>query len=118
MHFHRRQADLWLVAEGEALVAAADLRQTDASGARPAIETHELKAGDAIFLPELVAHGFYARTALTLIYLVTNEFDGSDEQGFAWDDPLAAIAWDDLDPILSDRDRSNPDLATALTTAR
>ncbi|NTU76473.1 MAG: UDP-N-acetylmuramoyl-L-alanine--D-glutamate ligase, partial [Alphaproteobacteria bacterium] len=26
---------------------------------------------------------------LELIYLVTNEYDGTDELGFAWDDPLA-----------------------------
>jgi dTDP-4-dehydrorhamnose 3,5-epimerase-like enzyme len=47
---------------------------------------------------------------------VTNEFDGSDELGFAWDDPAVAVRWPVLEatpdgrPILSDRDRSNPPL--------
>jgi dTDP-4-dehydrorhamnose 3,5-epimerase-like enzyme len=48
---------------------------------------------------------------------VTNEFDGSDELGFAWDDPAVGVPWPavpstpDGKPILSDRDRSNPSLA-------
>lgn len=115
MHFHARQSDLWLVADGAAVVAVADLRgMVEAATARPQVETLELAAGDAILIPELVAHGFYARTDLTLIYLVTNEFDGSDELGFHWADPDAAIPWPDSDPIVSERDRSNPDIRTAL----
>jgi hypothetical protein len=47
-----------------------------------------------------------------LVYLVTNEYDGSDEAGFAWDDALAAVPWPlpaptpDGRPILSERDRA------------
>ena len=115
MHFHRLQSDLWIVLEGTALVAVADVRpMLDGRAARPSVETHELSSHQAILIPELVAHGFYALTDLTLVYLVTNEFDGSDEHGFAWDDARAATPWRDRDPILSARDRSNPDLPTAL----
>ncbi len=52
------------------------------------------------------------------MYLVTNEFDGTDELGFAWDDPLAAIPWPDQEPILSPRDQSNPSLTAALEGLR
>ena len=38
-------------------------------------------------IPAGVAHGFLALEPLELLYLVTNEYDGSDELGFAWDDP-------------------------------
>jgi dTDP-4-dehydrorhamnose 3,5-epimerase-like enzyme len=64
-----------------------------------------------------VAHGFLALEALTLVYLVTAEYDDTDELGFAWDDPLAGVPWPavpgqaDGRPILSGRDRSNPSLA-------
>jgi dTDP-4-dehydrorhamnose 3,5-epimerase len=67
-------------------------------------------------IPVGVAHGFLALEPLELIYLVTNEYDGTDELGFAWDDPLAAVPWPALHmttdgrPVLSDRDRSNPSL--------
>jgi dTDP-4-dehydrorhamnose 3,5-epimerase-like enzyme len=48
---------------------------------------------------------------------VSNEFDGSDELGFAWDDPAVAVPWPpvpgtpDGGPILSGRDLANPPLA-------
>ena len=70
-----------------------------------------------VVIPAGVAHGFLALDQLELIYLVTNEFDGSDELGFAWDDPAVGVPWPtvagtpDGRPILSDRDRSNPSLA-------
>lgn len=115
MHFHRRQADLWIVAEGSAFAALLDLRPVlDGSAQRPPAATVELRTGSALYLPRLVAHGFYALADLALIYLVTREFDGSDELGFAWDDPELAIEWPSAEPVLSDRDRSNPSLADAL----
>ena len=115
MHFHRRQSDLWVVVEGRALVAVADLRELVKGVARkPTVETFELAAGGAVFIPALVAHGFLALSELALVYLVSNEYDGTDELGFAWDDPLAAIPWPARDPVLSARDRSNPSLADAV----
>lgn len=114
MHFHRRQADLWVVSSGRALVAACDLRAIGEGRGSPTTEMHELNAGDCIFLPRLVAHGFLAVEPIELIYFVTNEYDGSDELGFAWDDPEVGIAWPIEEPILSDRDSANPPLRTAL----
>ena len=64
-----------------------------------------------------VAHGFLALEPLQLVYLVTNEYDGTDELGFAWDDPASrtclagAPGHAGRAPILSERDRSNPSLA-------
>ena len=115
MHFHRRQADLWVVSSGRALAAACDLRTVTDAGGSPRVEMHELGSGDCIFLPRLVAHGFLAIEPIELIYFVTNEYDGSDELGFAWDDPEVGISWPIDDPILSDRDRENPPLRVAIT---
>ena len=41
--------------------------------------------------------------------------EASDELGFAWDDPGAAIPWPTQSPILSDRDAANPPLAGVIT---
>lgn len=117
LHFHVRQLDHWIVASGRAFVALVDVRPlvADAAG-RPIVETRELGADGTVTIPAGVAHGFLALEPLELIYLVTNEFDGTDELGFAWDDPVAAVPWPpvpgtpDGRPILSDRDRSNPSL--------
>lgn len=113
MHFHQRQSDLWVVIEGEALAAVVDLRRLK-PGEAPGVEMHDLGAGGALFIPAGVAHGFYARSDLTLVYLVTNEYDGSDEHGFAWDDPDAAIPWPTRAVTLSERDAGNPPLRDVL----
>jgi len=114
MHFHRRQTDLWMLAEGRAFVAVADLRRLP-DEPRPAVATFEMRPGDAVLIPEMVAHGFHALEPIALVYLVTNEYDGSDELGFAWNDPDADIPWLVEDPIVSDRDRANPPLRTAIS---
>jgi dTDP-4-dehydrorhamnose 3,5-epimerase len=112
MHFHVRQADLWVVLDGRAVVALADLRQAGSQPTgQPPTAVLELAEGEALFIPERVAHGFYAPVALSLVYLVTREFDGTDEHGFAWDDRLVGIPWPATAPLLSDRDRANPPLA-------
>lgn len=124
LHFHRRQDDLWVVADGRALVALVDVRPILAGSGGAIVETRELLSDEWVFIPSGVAHGFLALAPLQLIYLVTNEYDGSDELGFAWDDPAVAVAWpappDTADgrPILSGRDAGNPSLAELLVQLR
>ena len=121
LHYHRRQLDHWIVLDGRAFVALVDIRPT-ASGARPVVDTRELGADETVTIPVGVAHGFLAVTDLTLMYLVTNEYDGTDELGFRWDDPWAGVPWPkvaasaDGRPILSERDQKNPSLRTLLKT--
>jgi len=115
MHFHLRQSDLWIVLAGRALVALADLRDaTEHPSWNPRTALFELGADEAVVIPERVAHGFFATEDLVLVYLVTNEFDGTDEHAFAWDDPLAAIMWPTDRPTLSAKDRANPSLRDAV----
>jgi len=123
LHYHRRQLDQWIVASGRALVALVDVRPA-VSGVGPAVvETRELAADGTVTIPTGVAHGFLALEPLELIYLVTNEYDGSDELGFAWDDPAVGVPWPpcptpDGRPILSERDQSNPTLEALLARLR
>ena len=117
MHFHLRQADLWLLVEGRAAAAVTDVRPA-LRGGRAASEIIDMTVGDALFIPAQVAHGFLALTDMALVYLVSNEYDGTDEHGFAWDDPEAAIAWPAAPDIISDRDRANPTLRELIATLR
>lgn len=125
LHFHRRQLDHWIVATGRAFVALVDVRPMlgDPAGS-PGVEMRVLEADEWVDIPTGVAHGFLALEPLELIYLVTNEYDGSDELGFAWDDPRADVAWPpvpgtaDGRPILSDRDRTNPTLEALVDQLR
>jgi dTDP-4-dehydrorhamnose 3,5-epimerase len=125
LHLHRRQVDHWVVATGRALVALVDVRPLlDGTGANPVVETRELALDGSVTIPPGVAHGFLALEPLELVYLVSNEYDGSDEHGFAWDDPAVAVPWPHVSstpdgrPILSDRDRSNPRLAELVARLR
>ena len=122
---HRRQLDHWIVAGGRAFVALVDVRPLLADpDARPQVDTRELGPDEWVDIPAGVAHGFLALEPLELVYLVTNEYDGTDELGFAWDDRSAAVPWPTLPntpdgrPILSDRDLANPSLAELVVRLR
>lgn len=120
LHFHRRQLDFWTVETGVAFVALVDVRPAlNGSRDRPIVETATLRRDEALLIPIGVAHGFLALEALDLLYLVTNEYDGTDELGFAWDDPAVGVPWPNVEtadgrPIVSDRDRANSTLAEAV----
>jgi len=124
LHLHRRQLDHWTVISGRAFVALVDVRPAIDDRGHVAVETRELAADDWVTIPAGVAHGFLALETLDLLYLVTNEYDGDDELGFAWDDPDAAVPWPRLAgsvdgrPIVSDRDRSNPGLTALVARLR
>ena len=74
MHLHLRQWDIWHIASGSALVR---LLYADGS------EHYErLDAGLTLAIPPGVAHGFYTEEGCTLMYALTEEYDGTDEYGF------------------------------------
>ncbi len=108
LHFHKRQSDWWIPVSGTLQVALADLRD----GSPTFLKTSILKLNSddcsGVLIPPGVAHGFLALSDVTLVYVVNRYYDGSDEQGVAWNDPLLKIKWALSDPILSDRDRTNP----------
>ena len=84
--------------------------------AGPVVETRELGVDESVVIPQGVAHGFLALEPLELLYLVTNWYDGTDELGFAWDDPAVGVPWPQVQattdgrPIVSERDATNPAL--------
>jgi dTDP-4-dehydrorhamnose 3,5-epimerase len=109
LHYHRKQSDAWYAIAGDAQAMLVDLRSPSD---KPSVRSIELSASkpSVLFIPPGVAHGFLAITEVDLIYWVTHPYDASDEFGVAWDDPKINAPWRLSDPILSDRDRSNPSL--------
>jgi dTDP-4-dehydrorhamnose 3,5-epimerase len=79
--------------------------------------TVELDAAEpvALTIPAGVAHGFATTDGFALLYLVDREYAADDEWGVAWDDPGLGIAWGLSDPVLSERDRTNPPLTDVLS---
>jgi dTDP-4-dehydrorhamnose 3,5-epimerase len=109
LHYHRRQADAWYAISGEAQAMLVDLRSRRD---KPAVVSLELSSQTptVVFIPPGIAHGFLAISDVDLIYWVTHMYDASDEFGVAWDDPTIDAPWRNRDPILSERDQSNPKL--------
>jgi dTDP-4-dehydrorhamnose 3,5-epimerase len=125
LHLHRHQLDHWVVITGRALVALVDVRPLLVDpAAAPLVETRELVEDGSVTIPAGVAHGFLALEPLALAYFVTNAYDGSDELGFAWDEPRAGVPWPRVEgttdgrPILSDRDRASPSLTELVERLR
>lgn len=113
LHYHLHQADYWYVPRGRARVVLHDLREgspTDA--ATLVLELGEEPDGSnlhrGVFIPPGLAHGFAALTDMTITYLVDSYYNPADELGVAWDDPEIGADWGVADPVLSDRDRTNP----------
>ena len=115
MHFHRRQADFWVVLDGMAFVGLYDLRAGSPTQRETTTLTLDARQGlTGLLIPPGVAHGFCAITEVGLLYLVTAEFTGEDEGGFSWNDPDLAISWPFEEPIVSERDRTSGTLASVL----
>ena len=117
MHFHRRQADYWCVLDGTAFIALYDLRPDSGTTRALAAFTVDTAEGHlGLYIPPGVAHGFCALTDMHLQYFVDAYFDGTDEFGFAWNDPQAAIPWPVSEPKVSARDSANPSLTDAMAS--
>jgi len=66
------------------------------------------------WIPPGFAHGFCVVSDDAQIeYKCTEIYDPASEIGIAWNDPALAISWPIADPLLSDRDRTNPSLHAA-----
>jgi dTDP-4-dehydrorhamnose 3,5-epimerase len=109
MHYHLFQADYWYVVAGHAFVALYDFRGSSKTAEKS--ETLEIKEGEdtGLYIPPGVAHGFYAVTDVTLLYMVDQVFDGTDEHSLFWDDPALEITWPfEGEPVVSERDQGSP----------
>lgn len=107
LHYHHKQVDYWYVMNGTIRACLVDLRKS--SPTYKSSQTIELSgdSGLGLFIPTGVAHGFFAQTQATLIYIVDQYYDGDDEFGVLWSDEALSINWGVSDPILSARDQEN-----------
>lgn len=62
-----------------------------------------------IYIPQGVAHGYYALSDATILMKVTTHYTPGDEIGFKWDDEKIGIEWpltDSSEPILAEKDKN------------
>ena len=105
MHAHKIQWDIWHFVAGAAFVQLYDHRDGW-------YDCMTLRGGATIAIPPGVSHGFYTAEGCTLIYLLTREYDGSDEYEWNAADPTwpGAKHWPDRSPNLSVRDATSQSL--------
>ena len=113
MHYHLKQADLWSVPVGRVRAALYDFRTSSpTAGASQMIDLGGAEEPLGVYIPRGVAHGFCALEDAFMSYLVDEYYDGADELGIRWDDPVMRLDWRlTAPPVVSERDARNPALA-------
>jgi dTDP-4-dehydrorhamnose 3,5-epimerase len=106
------QAKLVRAARGSVYDVAVDLRRDSATHGQ--FEAFELSDENfrQLFVPVGFAHGFCVTSEIAdVTYKVSSYYDPATERGIAFDDPEIGIPWPASQPLVSDRDRTNPRLA-------
>ena len=94
---------------GAVFDVALDLRQGSPSFCKWVAVELSAQRGDALYLPEGVAHGYQAlEDDVELFYQMSMPYHPEAGRGVRWNDPAFGIAWPIADPILSERDASYP----------
>jgi dTDP-4-dehydrorhamnose 3,5-epimerase len=106
------QAKLVRAARGAIYDVAIDLRRDSPTyGQHEAFELTDANHRQ-LFVPVGFAHGFCVLSDIAdVTYKVSSYYDPATERGIAFDDPDLGVDWPVDDPIVSDRDRSNPRLS-------
>jgi dTDP-4-dehydrorhamnose 3,5-epimerase len=106
------QAKLIRVARGAIYDVAVDLRRGSPTyGSYEAFELSDENAHQ-IFIPVGFAHGFCVTSDVADVsYKVSSYYDPATERGIAFDDPDIGIPWPAQQPLVSERDRTNPRLS-------
>lgn len=111
LHFQRPpgQGKLVRAARGRILDIAVDIRLGSASfGQHVAVELDD-EDHRQLFVPRGFAHGFAVLSEVAdVVYALDRPYDPLLERGIAWDDPAIGVDWRVAEPLLSERDRSNP----------
>jgi dTDP-4-dehydrorhamnose 3,5-epimerase len=115
IHFQRHpgQGKLVRCVRGTIWDVVVDLRRdSETFGRWEAVELDDVEHRQ-LWIPVGFGHGFCVLSDVAdVVYKCTSLFDPATEAGFRWDDPDVGIDWPaDVEPLLSERDRTAPMLA-------
>lgn len=100
------QGKLVYVARGEVFDVAVDIRRGSPNFGKWHAAILNDQSHKQLFIPPDFAHGFCVLSETAdIIYLLTEEYDPSDQHAIRWNDPDIGITWPIDNPILSDKDR-------------
>ena len=108
------QTKLVRVTRGAILDVVVDLRRDSPSFGRHVAIELSAAAGNQLFVPEGLAHGFCTLAPETEVtYKVNRPYSAAHDRGLLWNDPALAIPWPvtAAEALLSERDRQHPPFA-------
>ena len=120
LHFQRgaaAQAKLVRCTAGEVYDVAVDLRRDSPTFKKWVGVTLSAENKKQFYIPKGFAHGFAVLSATAEFqYKCDNYYAPSEEVGILWNDPQLAIDWPVSAPIISEKDKKNPQLKDLLLT--
>ena len=112
LHYQKEpmaQGKLIGVMQGEIFDVVVDLRKDSPFHGHWSGITLDDKRRNMLYVPEGFAHGFCVLSGeAEIIYYCTKAYSFEHECGILWNDPALNIEWPIANPVLSDKDQSNP----------
>lgn len=112
MHFQtppHDHAKLVYCLQGRVFDAVVDLRVGSPTFGRAFSLELNARDANALYVPQGLAHGFYALEPSTLVYKVTSEYAPEHDGGIHW--ASTEVAWPGAQPLISERDSRFPRLS-------
>ncbi|MEP6506627.1 MAG: dTDP-4-dehydrorhamnose 3,5-epimerase [Gemmatimonadales bacterium] len=102
---HAPQGKLVHVARGSIFDVAVDIRVGSPHfGKWFGVELNDENL-TSLWIPPGFAHGFCVLSETAdVIYKCTALYDGNDDRGVAWNDPVIGVVWPNADPVVSAKD--------------
>jgi dTDP-4-dehydrorhamnose 3,5-epimerase len=111
--WRRPQAKLVRVVNGSIFDAVVDVRRDSPTFGRWCGVELSAENFRQLYVPEGFAHGFCVLSDQADVeYLCSDYYDPGGEAGLLWNDPAVNVEWPTSWPLLSEKDASNPVLAS------
>lgn len=104
-----QQAKLVMVPEGKILDVAVDLRVGSPTFGQYTSEVLSSDNRHLLYIPVGFAHGFAVLSKQALVwYKCSDYYNAEAERGLYWNDPELEIEWGISEPIVSEKDQTQP----------
>ena len=117
LHYQKNpmaQAKLVIAITGEIFDVAVDLRKNSSTYGKWVGEILSSENHKMLFIPEGFAHGFCVLSEIAdVTYKVNHEYSPEHERGIFWNDPVVNVKWPISEPIMIEKDLTNPLLKNA-----
>lgn len=112
LHFQappHAQGKLVTTLRGRVLDVALDIREGSKTFGKVFAYVIDDQSREMLYIPPGFAHGFQVLSEDCLfLYKCTSSYHRESEGGVLWNDPQIAVPWEDIEPILSPKDKLHP----------